>query len=815
MKKRLISMLLAVLLVATMFGGTSISAYADSDYNTFKYTIVSGDTLLQICNNSGLNFYTCQTAINKLNNFTSEAQYRKLYVGQVITLPASNEDAAKIASSYVSGGTGSSTGSTSGSTGNVSGNVAYWLIPYTIQSGETITGVCNTLGISFSSYADLIKSINNISSWNRIPAGKTLLLPTAVKPAAGISCYAVMAHKVTQGETTYGICQNYGISYTSNTSLLQTLNPKVSLTNIKYNTTLLVPVPTVITAGGSNNGGSTSGGNNNGGSTSGGSNNGGSTSGGGNTGSSTKTYAIKSSTSGGGSLSFTVNGKTATAAAAGATVTIKANPNSYKTLDSIKVTTSDKSAVISVNNGSFTMPESDVQVTATFNDGYLVGKGYWGDGSGSLTCTVNNIPVDFAVKGATVKVTATPDAGSTFAGINVVNAAGNPIYTGLKNGDTFTMPGEKVFVRVYFNAAATYSFTKEATTNGSFSLQVLGSEVSRAAAGATVKVVTKPNTGYAVESITVTNDSNGQVMNYNNSDTFTMPASNVTVKVTYKLSTVSYKVSVNNSVEGGTATAQLSGDNKTIILNASPYAGYVLDHYVLEYSGIQITVANAGDNTTAPMPNADVTVTPVFRPYNTMLALVNPDATYAKVSFTDASGNAIEPNQAGNVKVFDNVNVSVTTPDDGYAVTFTVTDGSGKVITTTNNKSFSFAVPATNRVTVSVSFTNVEHTLTIEPNWRGDYNLKINGTFTQINSDTTSIKVPSDATVEIVLRDGFDRNTYEYSRYILNGTAGAEGSNKFTMPRANATLSVEIVRATQQENLAETSGETSDGFNLG
>ena len=815
MKKRLISMLLAVLLVATMFGGTSISAYADSDYNTFKYTIVSGDTLLQICNNSGLNFYTCQTAINKLNNFTSEAQYRKLYVGQVITLPASNEDAAKIASSYVSGGTGSSAGSISGSTGNVSGNVAYWLIPYTIQSGETITGVCNTLGISFSSYADLIKSINNISSWNRIPAGKTLLLPTAVKPAAGISCYAVMAHKVTQGETTYGICQNYGISYTSNTSLLQTLNPKVSLTNIKYNTTLLVPVPTVITAGGSNNGGSTSGGNNNGGSTSGGSNNGGSTSGGGNTGSSTKTYAIKSSTSGGGSLSFTVNGKTATAAAAGATVTIKANPNSYKTLDSIKVATSDKSAVISVNNGSFTMPESDVQVTATFGDGYLVGKGFWGDGSGDLTCTVNNVPVDLAVKGATVKVTATPSAGSTLSNITVVNFSGQTLYSGLKSGDTFTMPGERVIVRVYFNAAATYSFTKEATTNGSFSLQVLGSEVSRAAAGATVKVVTKPNTGYAVESITVTNDSNGQVMNYNNSDTFTMPASNVTVKVTYKLSTVSYKVSVNNSVEGGTATAQLSGDNKTIILNASPYAGYVLDHYVLEYSGIQVTVANAGDNTTAPMPNADVTVTPVFRPYNTMLALVNPDATYAKVSFTDASGNAIEPNQAGNVKVFDNVNVSVTTPDDGYAVTFTVTDGSGKVITTTNNKSFSFAVPATDCVTVSVSFTNVEHTLTIEPNWRGDYNLKINGTFTQINSDTTSIKVPSDATVEIVLRDGFDRNTYEYSRYILNGTAGAEGSNKFTMPRANATLSVEIVRATQQENLAETSGETSDGFNLG
>lgn len=800
MKKRLISMLLAVLLVATMFGGTSISAYADSDYNTFKYTIVSGDTLLQICNNSGLNFYTCQTAINKLNNFTSEAQYRKLYVGQVITLPASNEDAAKIASSYVSGGTGSSTGSTSGSTGNVSGNVAYWLIPYTIQSGETITGVCNTLGISFSSYADLIKSINNISSWNRIPAGKTLLLPTAVKPAAGISCYAVMAHQVTQGETTYGICQNYGISYTSNTSLLQTLNPKVSLTNIKYNTTLLVPVPTVITAGGSNNGGSTSGGNNNGGSTSGGSNNGGSTSGGGNTGSSTKTYAIKSSTSGGGSLSFTVNGKTATAAAAGATVTIKANPNSYKTLDSIKVTTSDKSAVISVNNGSFTMPESDVQVTATFNDGYLVGKGYWGDGSGSLTCTVNNIPVDFAVKGATVKVTATPDAGSTFAGINVVNAAGNPIYTGLKNGDTFTMPGEKVFVRVYFNAAATYSFTKEATTNGSFSLQVLGSEVSRAAAGATVKVVTKPNTGYAVESITVTNDSNGQVMNYNNSDTFTMPASNVTVKVTYKLSTVSYKVSVNNSVEGGTATAQLSGDNKTIILNASPYAGYVLDHYVLEYSGIQVTVANAGENTTAAMPNADVTVTPVFTKRVGKLSITNDYPDWGTLSVTDSSGKTLQNGDA--LTAGSTINASVSNVKAGYQAVLTV---NGEIISGS-----SITVPNNGKVSIVVTYAAKQNTLNIDRSWIGRFDLVVGGERQTISDTTQSISVATGAKVGIALKADYT-SSLKITGYILNGETVLSDNPVFTMPGGNATLQVLIEETTASTNAEADVG----GFDLG
>ncbi len=801
MKKRLISMLLAVLLVATMFGGTSISAYADSDYNTFKYTIVSGDTLLQICNNSGLNFYTCQTAINKLNNFTSEAQYRKLYVGQVITLPASNEDAAKIASSYVSGGTGSSTGSTSGSTGNVSGNVAYWLIPYTIQSGETITGVCNTLGISFSSYADLIKSINNISSWNRIPAGKTLLLPTAVKPAAGISCYAVMAHKVTQGETTYGICQNYGISYTSNTSLLQTLNPKVSLTNIKYNTTLLVPVPTVITAGGSNNGGSTSGGNNNGGSTSGGSNNGGSTSGGGNTGSSTKTYAIKSSTSGGGSLSFTVNGKTATAAAAGATVTIKANPNSYKTLDSIKVTTSDKSAVISVNNGSFTMPESDVQVTATFNDGYLVGKGYWGDGSGSLTCTVNNIPVDFAVKGATVKVTATPDAGSTFAGINVVNAAGNPIYTGLKNGDTFTMPGEKVFVRVYFNAAATYSFTKEATTNGSFSLQVLGSEVSRAAAGATVKVVTNPNSGYEVDKIVVIDDSSKQQINYNNSDTFTMPYSNVTVSVSYVLrGDDTYKVDI-ATVNGGTISTNgvtKSAGGKTIKLSSTAYPGFVLDYYTITYGG-GITEKVSGSS--FKMPYSDVTVSGYFKKVEGQLSMNNTSPAWGTLTVTDSTGKVLGEGDA--LAAGSQVTVTVNVTDPGYVANISTTRGetitSGSQVT----------VPTDGNLGIIVTYDYKSYTLTVENEWVDSFYLDVyvNGNHyekIELSSKGQKVSVPAYATVQAKPLNGSSITGMTLDGNLANG-------DSIKMPAANAKLKVLIEDTTASTNAEADVG----GFDLG
>ena len=73
--------------------------------------------------------------------------------------------------------------------------------------------------------------------------------------------------------------------------------------------------------------------------------------------------------------------------------------------------------------------------------------------------------------------------------------------------------------------------------------------------------------------------------------------------------------------------------------------------------------------------------------------------------------------------------------------------------------------------------------------------------------------MPSDATVEIVLRDGFDTSTYEYYRYILDGVAGAQDNNKFTMPRTDATLKVEIVKNPTDESAA--SAEVAGGIDLG
>ena len=88
MKKRLISILLSVLMIASLFTGIGVTAHADTvAYNTMTYRMQSGDYVLRICQRLGLNYYICKPAIMKLNNITDN-QWRFLPVGKLLTLPA-------------------------------------------------------------------------------------------------------------------------------------------------------------------------------------------------------------------------------------------------------------------------------------------------------------------------------------------------------------------------------------------------------------------------------------------------------------------------------------------------------------------------------------------------------------------------------------------------------------------------------------------------------------------------------------------------------------------------------------------------------
>ena len=591
MKKRIISALLTVLMVMSLFTGLSVSAYADDENpQVVEYTLKAGDYVLKLCQAQGINYFTCKDAIIKLNGLKSENDFRFLAVGRVIKLPATDAAALNI---IASGSTGTgSTGTTTGtvSTAKGSDSVAYYLIPYTIQRGETVAGICNSLGISFTNYADQIMKLNNISSWNKVAAGKTLLLPSPKAPAVGTTCYQVVAHKIGSGETAYNMAASYGVDYGQNTKLLQALNNTSNLAKVKAGSTFYIPVATTITASSTGNTGSTgnsgnsgntgsSDNNNNSGNNNSGNNNSGNNNSGNN--SSTKKYSITPNINTAyGTMTFYVNNATVSSAAAGDTVTVDVNTTDGKAISSLVVKHADGSADVKLEGNTFIMPGCNVRVDAEIQSGYDIDIE-----SNYPTITaaaVSGVSVSSASQGANVKIVST-DPGYMVDSATVYYSTwlGLKKFVTVNDAMCFIMPAANVTVKATLKAVPTYNFYRADCVNGSFDLQVNGFSASKAAKGAQVTIVWKAMDGYTLSGISVTEKKTGTSVSVLN-NSFTMPGCDVEVKLTFGKTDNAIVI---NAVEGGilnaydtngnSITEAKTGDLITIKLkDGSSEAGY-------------------------------------------------------------------------------------------------------------------------------------------------------------------------------------------------------------------------------------------------
>lgn len=531
MKKRLISILLLVLMVMSLFTGMSVSAYADNTVSSKLYTeykLAEGDWVAKVCSKLGVNYYDVREAVMLLNNITSEGQFSKLATGKVVKIPVSSAAAAQVVStlknvSSTTSPNGTASGSTITGTSSLGSTapIAYYLISHTMRSGETVLGVCNSLGIDFTDNATQIKNINNIDSWTRVNAGKTILLPSVATPSVGTYCYAVLAHRISSGETAYTICSQNGINYNSNQKLLQNLNPATNLTNIKAGATLYVPVPTVINA--TNNGGVN------------------------NPTTTPKPTATPTPTStpaptatpapqyqlgtelkaAEGTVKFFVDGKAVTTAKQGDKVTVEVTPASGKAVQSVTVKYENGSADLQMNGNTFIMPACNIRVDASVKSGNTIT--IKSNESAKVATTVNNIKVTSAAKKASVQVIST-DPGYAVESLSVytLKANGDRNAISVNSSKCFSMPGEDVIVDVTLAPVKTYDIATNYCANGSYDLQVNGNSVNKAAKGTKVKVVTQANTGFELESIVVKHGSN--ILKIQDSS-FTMPAGDVSVEV--------------------------------------------------------------------------------------------------------------------------------------------------------------------------------------------------------------------------------------------------------------------------------------------
>ena len=275
MKKRVISLILALLLLVAVPGLTA-RAYADASY--FTYKIVSGDKINTICTKNGLTYNdTCKKAIIKLNGYEDDEDFSTLYVGKEIKLPASDADAAAVVkgekTTLVSGP--AKKAETAATTTSASGDTQV----YTIKSGDTAISICKALGLDFVKCKAAIMKLNNFAtdySFLTFKAGNKLVLPasdavaaklaastgtatgsatatTATTTAAtgtvtlgatdGVAAYLV-PHVVKAGETIYGICVENGIDFAKYFNFIMQASGITYATSLRAGNVLYLPSTT-------------------------------------------------------------------------------------------------------------------------------------------------------------------------------------------------------------------------------------------------------------------------------------------------------------------------------------------------------------------------------------------------------------------------------------------------------------------------------------------------------------------------------------------------------------------------------------------
>lgn len=217
-------------------------------------------------------------------------------------------------------------------------------------------------------------------------------------------------------------------------------------------------------------------------------------------------------------------------AAAGDFVTVTATPAAGYTLRALKVNGLDVTAdYMQHNSYTFTMPDYMITVEAVF-DAVAEGKHYihlfvYGLGTAYADKTT-------AAKDDTVTITTEASIGYVFDRIEVNRVSQG---AGVK---TFTMPDEDVTVNVVFERKA-YKITLNSGVQGTMNAIPRTNE---AYADTTVRIIVNADEDYAVDSLTVKNDTTNAAVEARLVEQdvqtsiyqFTMPASPVTVTATYR-----------------------------------------------------------------------------------------------------------------------------------------------------------------------------------------------------------------------------------------------------------------------------------------
>lgn len=172
---------------------SSYNSGSSSVSNTGYYTVQSGDTLSGIANRFS-------TTVNHLASLNDISNPNRIYVGQRL-----------LVRQQASSQTNTSNANTSSNTTNTSSSATG---TYTVQSGDTLSGIANKFGTNYESLA----SLNNISNPNRIYVGQVLKLSANSSTASSVyqtttNVTPAGSYSVKAGDSLSAIAARYGMSY--------------------------------------------------------------------------------------------------------------------------------------------------------------------------------------------------------------------------------------------------------------------------------------------------------------------------------------------------------------------------------------------------------------------------------------------------------------------------------------------------------------------------------------------------------------------------------------------------------------------------
>lgn len=481
---------------------------------------------------------------------------------------------------------------------------------------------------------------------------------------------------------------------------------------------------------------------------------------------------------------------------AGETVTVFVEANEGFTIGTVTVTDAEdnEQSVTKVTTSmyTFTMPASNVTVSATFEkipdiiDTYDI---IVLDTAGADVKVTDSEGTEIAqaAKDATVTITVTVDtANYTLNGIKVTDADGNPVLPEDKDGTyTFTMPASYVLVKADVEAVTpgeiTYSITTESDDNGD--VKVLP-EKAKYKEGDLVAIIATPDEGYKLGEITCINADGEPVTVTEN--TFTMPASNVTVTVTFtKVEETPYDIFVvasNAAVEVTPSRKAVAGTKVTVTVTANE--GYTLKNLTVtpEIEDFEFE----GNTCTFTMPEGPVAVSAVVE--------ADEPTTETEYNITKASvTNGQLVIDAEKATAGTTITV-VALPNANYELDgdVTVTDKDGNSVTVTESTTsgmYTFTMPESN-VTVSATFTEVA-----KPEYKVTILESANGTVTAETAEDGKV------TLTVTPDNGYELDQLA----VFNLTTGEEitvtSDNKFDMPESDVVVSATFkLKATEPDD---------------